>query len=123
MKTITYSLMLLALAFVLVTELLNFKTSVKPKPVGQMISKVPSCTVKSDSVKAAILEKVHIPKTKFSDEQFLLVYKNVDGEVWKIENSLPFWGAGEKNDSVWVYFSNENRRNGYITYLDVRPMK
>ena len=115
--------MLLALAFVLVTELLNFKTSVKPKPVGQMISKVPSCTVKSDSVKAAILEKVHIPKTKFSDEQFLLVYKNVDGEVWKIENSLPFWGAGEKNDSVWVYFSNENRRNGYITYLDVRPMK
>ncbi|TDE09832.1 hypothetical protein [Dyadobacter psychrotolerans] len=123
MKTITYTLMLLALAFVLVTELLNFKTSIKPKPVGQLINKLPSSTVKSDSVKAAILEKVHIPKTKFSDEQFLLVYKNVNGEVWKIENSLPFWGAGEKNDSVWVYFSNENRRNGYITYLDVRPMK
>lgn len=123
MKTITYSLMLLALAFVLVTELLNFKTSVKPKPVGQMISKVPSSTVKSDSVKAAILEKVHIPKTKFSDEQFLLVYKNVDGEVWKIENSLPFWGAGEKNDSVWVFYSNENRKDGYITYINVKSIQ
>lgn len=123
MKTITYSLMLLALAFVLVTELLNFKTSVKPKPVGEMISKVPSSTVKSDSVKAAILEKVHIPKTKFSDEQFLLVYKNVDGEVWKIENSLPFWGAGEKNDSVWVFYSNENRKDGYITYINVKSIQ
>lgn len=115
--------MLLALAFVLVTELLNFKTSVKPKPVGEMISKVPSSTVKSDSVKAAILEKVHIPKTKFSDEQFLLVYKNVDGEVWKIENSLPFWGAGEKNDSVWVFYSNENRKDGYITYINVKSIQ
>ncbi len=123
MKTILYSLMLLALAFVLVTELLNSKTSVKPIPIGQMISNAPLSIVKSDSVKAAILEKIHIPKTKLSDEQFLLIYKNVDGEVWKIENSLPFWGAGEKNDSVWVYFSNVNRKNGYVSYSDVKPMK
>lgn len=123
MKTILYSLMLLGLAFVLVTELLNSKTSVKPIPIGQMISNVPLSIVKSDSVKAAILEKIHIPKTKLSDEQFLLIYKNVDGEVWKIENSLPFWGAGEKNDSVWVYFSNVNRKNGYVSYSDVKPMK
>ena len=123
MKTILYSLMLLALAFVLVTELLNSKTSVKPIPIGQMISNAPLSIVKSDSVKAAILEKIHIPKTKLSDEQFLLIYKNVDGEVWKIENSLPFWGAGEKNDSVWVYFSNVNRKNGYVSYSDVKTMK
>ncbi|WP_138484499.1 hypothetical protein [Dyadobacter bucti] len=123
MKTILYSLMLLALAFVLVTELLNSKTLVKPIPIGQMISNAPLSIVKSDSVKAAILEKIHIPKTKLSDEQFLLIYKNVDGEVWKIENSLPFWGAGEKNDSVWVYFSNVNRKNGYVSYSDVKPMK
>lgn len=117
MKTLLYSIILVALAFVLVTELIYSNTPVKPKSVGQMT------TIKSDSVKAIIIEKTHIPKTKYSDEQFLLVYKNVDGEVWKIENSLSFWGAGEKNDSVWVYFSNDNRKNGFVTYLDIKPIK
>jgi len=112
-----YSIMLIALAFVLVTELVNSKTPHKAKSAGEIT------TNKIDSVKAVIFEKVHIPKTKSSDEQFLLVYKNVDGEVWKIENSLSFWGSGEKKDSVWVYFSNENRKHGFVTYLDVKPIK
>lgn len=123
MKTLFYMIMFVLIALVIFNEHQNSEPSSESKAYGQMISQTQNPEIKLDSVKAAILEKVHIPKTKSSDEQFLMVYKNVDGEIWKIENSLPFWGAGEKNDSVWVYFSNVNRKNGYVSYSDVKPMK
>jgi hypothetical protein len=123
MKTILYSIIFLLLVIVASTEFLHLRPSSESKAYGQMIIDTQYPAIKSDSVKAAILEKVHVPKTKNKEEQFLIVYKNVDGEIWKIENSLPFWGAGERNDSVWVFFSNESRKDGYVTFLNIKPVK
>lgn len=66
---------------------------------------------KIHQVKAIILEKNSINNT--------LIYKNIEGNIFKIPNALPFWDCGKEGDSVLVSFKNENNP----IFIDVKPLK
>ncbi|MEM9364078.1 MAG: hypothetical protein AAGA43_15665 [Bacteroidota bacterium] len=63
-------------------------------------------------VEAEILQRVHLPKgyrpgflgTKKTKDQFLVIYKNDDGEVWTI-NDFSFYDKVKVGDLVYVQYS------------------
>jgi hypothetical protein len=75
-----------------------------------------------DSVKAIVYDKIHIRKNKDQDEQYIFLYKNAQGAIWKIEDALIFWNAGVKGDSIMVYFLDSPKFET-VKFYDIKPIK
>ena len=77
----------------------------------------------ADSIKAVILSKIIVPKTKNTDNQFILTYKNKDGEIWKIEDALKFWNVADKNDSIMVYYHLTKKLDGVdVRFINIKKI-
>lgn len=62
------------------------------------------------TVKAIILDKNSLTET--------IIYKNTDGNIFKINKALRFWDCGEKGDSISIKFKNLNRP----IFIEVKPI-
>lgn len=66
---------------------------------------------KVHTVKAILLEK--------NSDSNIIIYKNVEGNIFKIPNALRFWDCGKVNDSILVSFANEYNP----VFVEVKPLK
>lgn len=66
---------------------------------------------KVHTVKAILLEK--------NSDSNIIIYKNVEGNIFKIPNALRFWDCGKANDSILVSFTNEYNP----VFVEVKPLK
>lgn len=61
-----------------------------------------------DSVKVVILDKTILSNKKIlSDKDFIIVFKSLDGKVFKIDNAFQYWDSGNSGDTITIFYAKE----------------